>query len=303
MPPRGVSKLIAGADGLGFSATDGGLRPPPPPISVEPSGIPTGPTDEPAPIDEANGGDAVADAAQVPGAIALMPPPSKSAVPDNPVMELPVAASAPVVGLPAPAPVIALAMASDAGAGEAPAHVAPINGEPPNVVGLTPGVASSVAPMGTPVCPTGAFGTPRGDVMPSAGSGDTFMRACAWTEPQPKRTATVAPAKRVSIGFDLILTRRWRRAACHTSSKKCNPTVRTPLCVDCCALLDPASRQVNRRPHSSPFSFEQERASDGKLRQAMLDDASECEPLAFPAIPRLRDRHSCCAAPVSPSFF
>src|SRR5436305_1436086 len=179
MPPRGVSKLIAGADGLGFSATDGGLRPPPPPISVEPSGIPTGPTDEPAPIDEANGGDAVADAAQVPSAIALMPPPSKSAVPDNPVMELPVAASAPVVGLPAPAPVIALAMASDAGAGEAPAHVAPINGEPPNVVGLTPGVASSVAPMGTPVCPTGAFGTPRGDVMPSAGSGDTFMRACA----------------------------------------------------------------------------------------------------------------------------
>jgi len=178
MPPRGVSKLIAGADGLGFSATDGGLRPPPP-ISVEPSGIPTGPTDEPAPIDEANGGDAVADAAQVPGAIALMPPPSKSAVPDNPVMELPVAASAPVVGLPAPAPVIALAMASDAGAGEAPAHVAPINGEAPNVVGLTPGVASSVAPMGTPVCPTGAFGMPRGDVMPSAGSGDTFMRACA----------------------------------------------------------------------------------------------------------------------------
>ena len=83
MPPRGVSKLIAGADGLGFSATDGGLRPPPP-ISVEPSGIPTGPTDEPAPIDEAKGGDAVADAAQVPGAIALMPPPSKGEEPDNP---------------------------------------------------------------------------------------------------------------------------------------------------------------------------------------------------------------------------
>ena len=207
MPPRGVSKLIAGADGLGFSATDGGLRPPPP-ISVEPSGIPTGPTDEPAPIDEAKGGDAVADAAQVPGAIALMPPPSKGEEPDNPVVELPVAASAPVVGLPAAvevipadAPVVALGMASDAGAGEAPAHVAPINGEAPNVVGLTPGVASSVAPMGTPVCPTGAFGTPRGDVRPSAGSGDTFMRACAWTEPQPKRTATVAPAKRVSIGL------------------------------------------------------------------------------------------------------
>jgi hypothetical protein len=96
MPLRGVSKLIAGADGFGFSATDGGLRPPPP-SSVEPSGIPTGPTVDPGPIDEAKGEDAVADARQVPGALALMPPPSKSAVPDNPVMELPVAASTPVV--------------------------------------------------------------------------------------------------------------------------------------------------------------------------------------------------------------
>src|SRR5439155_1622380 len=109
----------------------------------------------------------------------------KGEEPDNPAMELPVAASAPVVGLPAAvevpipadAPVVALGMASDAGAGEAPAHVAPINGEAPNVVGLTPGVASSVAPMGTPVCPTGAFGTPRGDVMPSDGKQCSTTRA------------------------------------------------------------------------------------------------------------------------------
>jgi len=186
MPPRGISEPIVGADGLGFSATDGGLRPPPP-ISVEPSGMPTGPTDEPGPVDEASGTDAVADAAHGPGAVAVMPPPSKSALPDNVVLEFPVAAYAPVVGvpaaveapIPADAPVIGLDVMADAGAGEAPAHVAPIKGEAPNVVGLTPGVASSVAPMGIPVCPTGALGMPSGEVIPSGGRGDTFRGACA----------------------------------------------------------------------------------------------------------------------------
>jgi hypothetical protein len=43
MPLSGGSKLITGAERFGFRATDGGLRPPPP-ISVEPSGMPTGPT-------------------------------------------------------------------------------------------------------------------------------------------------------------------------------------------------------------------------------------------------------------------
>jgi hypothetical protein len=66
-----------------------------------------------------------------------------------------------------------------AGVGEAPGHVAPIKGAAPDVVGLTPGVASSVAPRGIPVCPTGALGMPSGDVMPSAGRGETFIRACA----------------------------------------------------------------------------------------------------------------------------
>jgi hypothetical protein len=156
------------------------------------------PTNDPGPIDEANGEDAVADAAQVAAAVAVIPPPSKSAVPDSPGIELPAPADGPVVEppMPADAAVIGLPMAADAGPVEAPAHVAPINGEAPNVLGLTPGVASSVAPMGIPVCPTGALGMPSGDVMPSAGSGETFMRACAWAEPQPKRTAAVAIANR-----------------------------------------------------------------------------------------------------------
>jgi hypothetical protein len=189
---NGGSELITGADGFGLRATDGGLRPPPP-SSVEPSGIPTMPTDDPGPIEEASGGDAVADAVQVPGAVAPIPPPSKSVVLDSPGTELPIPADAPPI--PVDAAVAELPMG--AGAGEAPAHVAPIKGAAPDVVGLTPGVASSVAPRGIPVCPTGALGMPSGEVMPSAGRGETFMRACAEAEPQPKRTAAIAIAKRV----------------------------------------------------------------------------------------------------------
>ena len=72
------------------------------------------PTDDPGPIDEAKG----ADAAQAPGAVALMPPPSNSAVPDSPGIELPIPADAPVTGLPVPAgaPVVGLPTAADAGA-------------------------------------------------------------------------------------------------------------------------------------------------------------------------------------------
>ena len=177
MPLRGGSELITGADAFGLSAMNGGLRPPPP-SSVEPNGIPAGPTVDPGPIDEASGGDAVADAVQPPDVLPAIPPPSKGAVPEVPVTEPPVPADAPVTGLPmlGDAPVVEPPMAAG---GVDETHGAPSIGEAPNVVGLTPGVASSVAPRGTPVCPTGAFGTPRGDVMPSAGSGDTFMRACA----------------------------------------------------------------------------------------------------------------------------
>jgi hypothetical protein len=178
MPLRGVSELITGAEEFGLKATDGGLRPPPP-SSVEPSGIPAGPTVDRGPIDEAIGGDAVADVAQVPCALAVMPPPSKSAVLDSPGIKLPMPADAPAVEPPVPADAAVVELPMAAGDGEAPAHVAPIKGAAPDEVGLTPGVASSVAPRGIPVCPTGALGMPSGEAMPSAGRGEMFMRACA----------------------------------------------------------------------------------------------------------------------------
>ena len=180
MPLRGGSELITGADAFGLSAMNGGLRPPPP-SSVEPSGIPAGPTVDPGPIDEASGGDAVADAVQPPDVLPAIPPPSKGAVPDVPVTEPPMPADAPVTGLPmlGDVPVVELPMAADGGVDETPPHVAPSIGEAPDVVGLTPGVASSVAPRGTPVCPTGAFGMPSGDVRPSGGRGEVLRGACA----------------------------------------------------------------------------------------------------------------------------
>jgi len=178
MPLRGVSRLGTAADRFGLRATDVGLRPPLA-SSVEPSGIPAGPTDEPGPIEEAMGADAVADAAQVPGALAVIPPPSNGVVLDRPGIEPPAPTDPLVIGLPIPVDAAVVELPMAAGVDEPPAHVAPIKIDAPDVIGLTPGVASSIAPMGIPACPTGAFGMPRGDVMPSAGRGETFMRACA----------------------------------------------------------------------------------------------------------------------------
>ncbi len=75
------SELIKGADAFELRATDAGLRPPPP-SSVEPSGIPTMPTDDPGPIDEAIGGITLPMAA------------------DPPATELPIPVGATVIELP-----------------------------------------------------------------------------------------------------------------------------------------------------------------------------------------------------------
>jgi hypothetical protein len=197
------------------------------------------PTDDPGPIDEAIGGNAVADAAQAPGAVPIIPPPSKTALPmaaDPPAAELPIPVGATVIELP---------MAADAGDGEAPTHVAPIMGAAPDVIGLTPGVASSVAPMGIPVCPTGAFGMPRGDVMPSAGRGETFIRVCASAELLQKRTAAVATAKRIIIGSTFSHLGMPPGEARLT---KHNHTARKSQSMDCCDLLDIAPQDGKAAP-------------------------------------------------------
>jgi hypothetical protein len=199
---RGVS-VISGANGLGASATDGGLSPPTA-SSVDPMGIPTLPTDETEPA--AVGDDAIADpgspalalGVQAPEADPDMPPPSNKLEP--PAVEPPVFMELPDMEVPIPGSVCEA---------EPPEQVAmpPTSGNVPDTVGLTPGDASSVAPMGILIGGTGEPGpAPSGEVMPNVGPGNTLIPpTCAETEPQPKRTAAVvATTWRVIMGPTLF---------------------------------------------------------------------------------------------------
>jgi hypothetical protein len=159
---------------------------------------------------------------------------------EPPAVELPMALGATVIEPP---------MAVGAGADEAPTHVVPIMGAAPDVIGLTPGVASSVAPMGIPVCPTGAPGMPSGDVMPSAGRGETFIRVCASAELLQKRTAAVATAKRIIIGSTFShLGMPTGEPTGEAHLAKYNHTARKSLSMDCCDLLDTAPKDGKAAP-------------------------------------------------------
>jgi hypothetical protein len=81
--------------------------------------------------------------------------------------------------------------------------IAPI-GDAPDVIGLTPGDASSVAPMGMRAGATGEPGPmPSGDLMPRGEAPGEMLipPTCAKAEPQPNTTAAmVAIIKRVTVG-------------------------------------------------------------------------------------------------------
>ena len=86
------------------------------------------------------------------------------------------------------------------------------SGDVPDVIGLTPGDASSVAPRGIPAGATGDPGPmPSGDVMPS-GEGPQMLipPTCASAEPQPKRTAARVVITKRTSQVDLV--------SCWTSS-------------------------------------------------------------------------------------
>jgi hypothetical protein len=134
--------------------------------------------------------------AQVPEAVPTLPPPSNvvedAAVPE---VDIPVPTELPVIELApdrlptselTPAQVVVLSGAEP-------------SGDTPEVIGLTPGEFSSVAPRGIPVPATaGAGPMPSGEVMPS-GEG-TLPEICAKAEPQLSRIVAVAIiAKRVML--------------------------------------------------------------------------------------------------------
>ncbi|WP_147155143.1 hypothetical protein [Reyranella soli] len=148
-----------------------GLRPPPP-SSTEPRGIPNRPTV----CCDVMGIGADADAegfvmvlaavvGQFPAAIVVMPPPS-NVVP-------------PVVSAP-----------DEPAVGQVIAMLPGIAIEDTSGSGPMPGEASSVAPMGIPVGPTGVPGPrPKGDVTPSGDARVGLWPAiCAIADPQQKTT-------------------------------------------------------------------------------------------------------------------
>jgi hypothetical protein len=99
----------------------------------------------------------------VPDAVPAMPAPSNNGVgADVPLIE-----PAPAVELPSPEDAVCI----DPAVEHAVADVVAPAAEGLAAVGLMPGVASSVAPSGMPVMPTGAaVPMPSGDVTPSGGA-------------------------------------------------------------------------------------------------------------------------------------
>jgi hypothetical protein len=192
---HGMPDVETGALGLTVKTSGGGLSPPTP-NSVEPNGMPMRPTGEPNPIpvgDEADdAGPAVEPPTvpmQVPDAFPIVPPPSKRA--DEPgVPEADMSLLDEIPGIEPPMP-------DDACGSEPPMleHVVMLpgaapSGDVPDVIGLTPGVESSVAPMGIPVRGTaGAGPMPSGDVIPSGDPDGPIPPICADAAPLASKTA------------------------------------------------------------------------------------------------------------------
>jgi hypothetical protein len=178
-----------------------GLRPPVE-SSVDPIGIPTRPT-----VDrEANEGedadpvglDDAAVLAQVPDAVPEMPAPSNSAVGTDVPDTAPVAGDSPFIAPVAPTvepPIPDAPVCIDPPMLEHAEVVVVVmlEGMPVEALGLTPGVASSVAPSGIPVAPTGAPGPiPSGEVIPSVAGAPVIIPTWANAGlPHNKGSATV----------------------------------------------------------------------------------------------------------------
>jgi hypothetical protein len=200
----GLSVLMTGAEGFGISATDGGLRPPPP-ISVAPKGMPTGPTGDPGVAVPAVAAPLLPIGAQGPDRLAVVPPPAELApIPPSPALApMPPPSNAALLG---PTVVALVTAAEVAAADNAPPHATPVrgsSGDAPEMIALAPGVASSVAPWGIRVGPTGPAGPmPSGDVMPKGNPGE-MLGACACAAPQAKSATASAIAKRTIMASAL----------------------------------------------------------------------------------------------------
>jgi hypothetical protein len=203
--------VVVGTDVLGVMGMGGGLSPPAP-SSLEPSGIPTRATDDPVPMPLGDEADPAGPAKEppaatphVPEAVPVIPPPSNTGaladtpvldtmLPDEPLIELSIPEEVVVPEIPEEG-VPETAVPKDACGSEPPmpAHVVVAIGaigDVPDVIGLKPGDAISVAPSGKPVGGTGALAPKPSGVVKPSGDG---VGTCATADVQPKRAA-VAPA-------------------------------------------------------------------------------------------------------------
>jgi hypothetical protein len=218
-----VLNVELGAVGFGVGVAGMGLRPPAP-SSVEPSGTPRRPTAaEPIPEgDEADDaglpGELPVVTGHVPDAVPAMPAPSNTDVdPEVPAAEVPVPSDVPAMELPIPGdvPGAELSTPKDACGIEPPMppHVAMVPvvgaiGDTPDVSGLTPGDASSVAPRGMPPGGTGEpVPIPSGDVIPS---GESPGVVCATAEPQHTRSAVIVAIEMRVIACPFLVKLRYR---------------------------------------------------------------------------------------------
>jgi hypothetical protein len=143
--------------------------------------------------------DAVAALAHVPDAVPAIPVPSNSGVGADVPEIAPVAEDSP--GSEPAVPPVELLMPGVAVCiapivlEHAEGVVIALEAEELDVIGLTPGVASSVAPSGTPVTPTGAAALiPSGEVIPSGGV-TAPIPTCANAAPTSHNDQMVAPTK------------------------------------------------------------------------------------------------------------
>ena len=205
---------IVDRDGLGTGTTTNGLTPALP-ISTEPIGIPArappaGDADDVAADDEALLLEPVPQTAVLPGndvpVPTPIPPPSKF------VLELDI-------------PDEGLAIAEQV----VPKPVVPMV---PLIAGLSPGDASSVAPMGIPVGETDEPGVmPSGEVAAIPGVGVPTPPTCANTGVQPNSAACIAAINTRRIMVSIFLTQRSGRA-----NRSARPTLSISLFGACWIL-------------------------------------------------------------------
>jgi hypothetical protein len=152
-------------------------------------------------------------AAQVLDADPAVPPPSNTALePDVPAVDIPVPEDVPVIELPMPvdAPAEEAPRPKDA-CGSEPPMLAHVVGDVPDVVGLTPGVASPEAPKGILAGGTGKPGPiPSGEVMPTGDWPGAPVPIWAKAGPQPKSMVAIAAMSKRFIS--VLLTSCWRSA-------------------------------------------------------------------------------------------